>query len=600
MLGHALVALAGVLSLVQHGAAFTPPYIDPRAVSDLLSKQTEKHRAALEAFEFNRENRPQVVERARKVRVLAAGIERQGALDLTGLARRGNAEGGKSRRRTVELEKRQLATNSSSGGAQPKGVVPLLDFYSQPLDVMVYGAVEIGTPGQSFEVLFDTGSSDFWVYATDTGSSEPEWDASKSSTAVTNPTIPWSIRYGKGSQTGYLNQDVVTLGGYTVNNTVFAAADTLNPAFSYYPISGLFGLGFGTISASGYAPWFERLIESGQLARQYFGMYFVRAADVTQQAEGSLSGAQLCIGCVDSSKYTGDITWNPVQSEGFWSIEMDGMFVNGSILNGTAGRAALDSGTTLIQVPTSIAEAFYATIPGAYAAFLQDGTYIVPCSTTFSSFGFSFGGVRYEVPPEDMLRAVSPDGSQCILTITASDMQDVDGTPLAIVGEAFLKNAYSIYTYAHNGAPAVGLARSIIAGSWSNSSQAGNGVGRPGGIQFSQPANPGTLSYSAAPVPTVTSRSASSGSPSSLTSDSTAASRRIVTTAGLGETGAVTGSWAPSASGTARGSAPSSGAQSGVSGAGTSAAVRGPSALTEAVLFSLACVLLGAFGGALL
>lgn len=59
------------------------------------------------------------------------------------------------------------------------------------------------------------------------------------------------FQYGKGSQTGYLNQDVVSLGGYTVNNTVFAAANSLNQAFTYYPISGLFGLGFGTISASG-------------------------------------------------------------------------------------------------------------------------------------------------------------------------------------------------------------------------------------------------------------------------------------------------------------------------------------------------------------
>lgn len=116
-------------------------------MSDLLSKQTEKHRAALEAFEFNRENRPQVVERARKVRVLAAGIERQGALDLTGLARRGNAEGGKSRRRTVELEKRQLATNSSSGGAQPKGVVPLLDFcqWTSPF-IAIWGYADPGNP----------------------------------------------------------------------------------------------------------------------------------------------------------------------------------------------------------------------------------------------------------------------------------------------------------------------------------------------------------------------------------------------------------------------------------------------------------------------
>jgi hypothetical protein len=36
-------------------------------------------------------------------------------------------------------------------------------------------------------------------------------------------------------------------------------------------------------------------------------MFLVRAADVTTQAEGSLSGAQLCIGCIDSSKFTGDM-----------------------------------------------------------------------------------------------------------------------------------------------------------------------------------------------------------------------------------------------------------------------------------------------------
>lgn len=115
----------------------------------------------------------------------------------------------------------------------------------------IYGAVDVGSPAQSFDLLFDTGSADMWVYADGTGSREPEWDASASSTAVTSPALPWSIRYGRGEQTGYLNQDTVSLGGYDVNNTIFAAASTLNEAFTYYPISGLFGLGFGTISASG-------------------------------------------------------------------------------------------------------------------------------------------------------------------------------------------------------------------------------------------------------------------------------------------------------------------------------------------------------------
>ncbi|GAA5993312.1 hypothetical protein JCM10908_001424 [Rhodotorula pacifica] len=579
-----LAAVAGLLSLVPSMQAFTPPYLDPATLSALLASQNERHNASLEAYRYNLAKRPRTVERARKVKILAAGLERQRSAPLSsddgavttaegteaegssaGLGALGSleaeteaeAEGERLRRRVVDLQRRQ----SSGGSGQQLGVVPLLDFYSQPLDVMVYGTVEIGTPSQSFDLLFDTGSADLWVYASGTGSNEPEWDSSASSTAITNPVIPWSIRYGKGSQTGFLNQDTVTLGGYTVNNTVFAAADSLNQAFNYYPISGLFGLGFGTISASGYAPWFERLIESGQLAQQYFSMYFVRAADVTQQAEGSLSGAQLCIGCVDSSKYTGDISWNPVLSEGFWSVAMDGILINGTMVQGTAVRAALDSGTTLIQLPTTAANAFFAKIPGSRTSASADGSYVVPCTTRFSSLAFSFNSVTYEIPPEDLLRAVSRDGTQCVLTITASDMQDIDGTPMAIVGEVFLKNAYSIYSYSHNGAPAVGLARSVIAGSWSTNDT--SGTNRPGGLEFSQPVNQGSFSYSGAPLPTLTSNAQTSHA---RTASGTA--RPIITTAGLGGTGAVTGSWT-SATSRGSGAASSAGGTSGATRTGT-------------------------------
>jgi hypothetical protein len=65
------------------------------------------------------------------------------------------------------------------------------------------------------------------VYEAGTGADQPEWDASASSTSVTDPVIPWSIQYGKGEQEGFLNQDVVELGGYSAD-TVFASANTLN------------------------------------------------------------------------------------------------------------------------------------------------------------------------------------------------------------------------------------------------------------------------------------------------------------------------------------------------------------------------------------
>ncbi|BGP49198.1 hypothetical protein JCM10450v2_005081 [Rhodotorula kratochvilovae] len=460
----ALLALSS-LALAQS----SPPYLDPSTFKTLLTASEDRHRAALDSYRTNVASRPAAIELARKARVLAAGFERT----------KGE---GRLRERGEGMQRRQEGA---------RGVVELFDF-------LIYGAVQVGTPAQTFDLLFDTGSADLWIYEDGTGSTQPEWNPSASSTAVTSPAIPWSIRYGRGEQTGFLQQDVVSLGGYSVNNTIFAAAESLNEAFTYYPISGLFGLGFGTISASGYAPWFERLLNSGALTEPYFSLYLVRAADVTTEAEGSLPGAQMCIGCVDSSKYTGEINWMPVKSEGFWAVDMDGIEVNGTIVEGTAVRAAIDSGTTLIQVPPAVARAFYASIPSSTPSTSIPGSYIVPCRTRFASLALVFGGVRYEIPARDLLRAISSDGRQCVLTVAESDASDVDGVPMAIVGDVFLKNAYSIYSYSHNGSPAVGFARSIIAGSY-NSSSSTNG----GGGGFSEPANPGTLSLSGAPVPTV-------------------------------------------------------------------------------------------------
>ncbi|GAA5936182.1 hypothetical protein JCM3775_006426, partial [Rhodotorula graminis] len=200
--------------------------------------------------------------------------------------------------------------------------------------------------------------------------------------------------------------------------------------------------------------------------------------------------------------------WLPVQSEGFWAVEMDGFEINGTVVEGTAVRAAIDSGTTLIQVPPAIARAFYAEIPGSTPSTTIEGSYIIPCSTPFSSLALVFGGVRYEIPRRDLLRAISSDGRQCVLTIAESQSEDVDGTPMAIVGDVFLKNAYSVYSYSHQGAPGIGFARSVIAGSYSNSS---TGSSTTGSGSFTVPATVGTLSVSGAPVPTVSSR-ASRGS----------------------------------------------------------------------------------------
>ncbi|ORY89648.1 aspartic peptidase domain-containing protein [Leucosporidium creatinivorum] len=460
MLRYSTLALAAATTLVQ---ASPPSYIDPARIADSLDRARSRHTNALDNYEYNKIHHPELWDQHKRA------IEQAGGIEVAAKLRR---------------EKRELVERQSQ-----QGEVPLYDFFSEPLDIMIYGNVSIGTPAQAFPLLFDTGSSDLWVYETGTGSDSPEWDASASSTSVTDPVIPWSIQYGKGEQEGYLNQDVVELGGYSAE-TVFASANTLNSAFSPYPISGLFGLGFGVISSSGYAPWFERLLNNSVLANPYFSLYLVRASELTDEAEGSVPGAQLCVGCYDTSKYVGSVSWNPVVSEAFWSIAMDGIAFNGSIIQGTDMTAALDSGTSLIQIPVAAAQAFYSRL-GGLSSGNGDGTYIIPCDVPIGSIAFVFNGVHYEIPPTDLLRAISRDRSQCLLTIAGVDNKDARGNSVAIIGDVFLKNAYSVYSYSYNGAPAIGLAHSNIAGDWADYNGTNSGSSND---QFQEPTRTGTVS----------------------------------------------------------------------------------------------------------
>lgn len=40
---------------------------------------------------------------------------------------------------------------------------------------------------------------------------------------------------------------------------------------------------------------------------------------------------QMCLGCIDTSKTTGPISWLPVVSKTYWTVSMDGAVVNSVI-----------------------------------------------------------------------------------------------------------------------------------------------------------------------------------------------------------------------------------------------------------------------------
>lgn len=116
--------------------------------------------------------------------------------------------------------------------------------------------------------------------------------------------------------------------------------------------------------------------------------------DLKKNAPGSYN-----FGFIDDSKYTGTITYVPVDSSrGFWEFTSKGYSVGSSgSFKYVSIDAIADTGTTLLYLPIAVVQDYYDAIPSASYSSSQGG-YVFPCDASLPSISLGLGTYRAVIP----------------------------------------------------------------------------------------------------------------------------------------------------------------------------------------------------------
>ncbi|KAH8105845.1 endopeptidase [Cristinia sonorae] len=343
--------------------------------------------------------------------------------------------------RPAHYEGEELFWTQNDFNANGGHNVPLSNF----MNAQYFAEISLGSPPQVFKVVLDTGSSNLWIPSIQCTSIacflHNKYDNTKSSSYKPNGTA-FSIQYGTGSMEGFVSKDTLTIGDITIKNQLFAEA-TKEPGltFAFGKFDGILGLAYDTIAVNHITPPFFEMVNQKLLDSAVFSFRLGSSEE---------DGGEVIFGGVDKSAYSGDVTYLPLRKKAYWEVELTSVSLGEDTLELENTGAAIDTGTSLIALPTDIAEMINTQI-GATRGW--NGQYTVDCSTVPSlpDLTFSFGGKPFPLKATDYILEVQ---GTCISSFTGMDINLPWGS-LWIIGDVFLRRYYTIYDLSRD---AVGFA----------------------------------------------------------------------------------------------------------------------------------------------
>ncbi|KUI55483.1 hypothetical protein VP1G_02815 [Cytospora mali] len=344
---------------------------------------------------------------------------------------------------------------------------------------------QIEWAGVAVDVIIDTGSSDTWLVqegftcVDEDGNSQSEADCYFGPTfngTFDEGTISdenFNIEYGDGEfLTGVMGYEKVTVAGITVDHQEVALVN-----YSYWfgdsVTSGLMGLAYPLLTSAyegtnasddstqvEYNPIITTLIKDG-LIDPVFSLALERNSD----------SGYLALGGLPPVNYTGSFASTPIlmlevydepemaTQYSFYTIVADAYIYEGSentkvetgswgkmfsdaTVNTTQFATIVDSGTTLLYLPTAMYDDIIALYDPPAIYIDDEGAAFAPCNATVPEVGVEIGGTVFWISEADLLMQeyVDPDTGYCL-----TGPQDGGDTGPYILGDTFMNNVISVF-----------------------------------------------------------------------------------------------------------------------------------------------------------
>jgi len=312
------------------------------------------------------------------------------------------------------------------------------------LNTQYFGPVQIGNPGQTFNVVFDTGSSNLWVYDSScTAAGHVECTKHRNFKAADSSTFQhehgiMGVHYGGGIIKARLARDTVHLDDIQIKNQVFGATYFAEGKFG--KSDGILGLAMPPLATHHSTPVFDNIVDHHLLPHPSFFFYLSNAA------KGDNS--EFSLGAANPARMATEFSYHPIINENdYWAIRMDDIEVDGKRLNACDNdkgycKLVVDSGTSFLTAPFAatrkLLPKMHAQRDCSNLAHLPEIAYIVE-------------GKRYALSAHDYVVKVKHDfdDGECITGMMHLDVPSPRG-PVWILGDVFMRKFYTQFDRENN------------------------------------------------------------------------------------------------------------------------------------------------------